>query len=435
MRLSGPRAFEIASALSGALPSLRQAALRGFRDAQGEVIDEGLVLAFAAPASFTGEDVVELQGHGAPVVLAALVDAAIARGARAARPGEFSERAFLNGRIDLVQAEAIADLIDAASAQAARAARRALDGEFSRRLDALTESLIAARVFIEGALDFSDEDIAWLSDAGLHERLASLLADLDALRAQASQGRRLREGLVVALAGRPNAGKSTLLNRLAGSEAAIVSAIPGTTRDPLRENLVLDGLPLTVVDTAGLRDSEDPIEQEGIRRAWQALERAEPDKHPPFADDREADADGGLSAEDRALLARLPAALPRVVLLNKCDLSGRAPGALSQGGEECLRLSAAMGAGIDSLIAAVKTRAGLTAASEGVFSARSRHLAALDRARAAVASALSRVRDGVLPELAAEELRLAQDALGEITGRFAADDLLGRIFGQFCIGK
>ena len=433
MRLSGPRAFEIASALSGALPSLRQAALRGFRDAQGEVIDEGLVLAFAAPASFTGEDVVELQGHGAPVVLAALVDAAIARGARAARPGEFSERAFLNGRIDLVQAEAIADLIDAASAQAARAARRALDGEFSRRLDALTESLIAARVFIEGALDFSDEDIAWLSDAGLHERLASLLADLDALRAQASQGRRLREGLVVALAGRPNAGKSTLLNRLAGSEAAIVSAIPGTTRDPLRENLVLDGLPLTVVDTAGLRDSEDPIEQEGIRRAWQALERAELALF--LADDREADADGGLSAEDRALLARLPAALPRVVLLNKCDLSGRAPGALSQGGEECLRLSAAMGAGIDSLIAAVKTRAGLTAASEGVFSARSRHLAALDRARAAVASALSRVRDGVLPELAAEELRLAQDALGEITGRFAADDLLGRIFGQFCIGK
>ena len=433
MRLSGPRAFEIASALSGALPSLRQAALRGFRDAQGEVIDEGLVLAFAAPASFTGEDVVELQGHGAPVVLAALVDAAIARGARAARPGEFSERAFLNGRIDLVQAEAIADLIDAASAQAARAARRALDGEFSRRLDALTESLIAARVFIEGALDFSVEDIAWLSDAGLHERLASLLADLDALRAQASQGRRLREGLVVALAGRPNAGKSTLLNRLAGSEAAIVSAIPGTTRDPLRENLVLDGLPLTVVDTAGLRDSEDPIDQEGIRRAWQALERAELALF--LADDREADADGGLSAEDRALLARLPAALPRVVLLNKCDLSGRAPGALSQGGEECLRLSAAMGAGIDSLIAAVKTRAGLTAASEGVFSARSRHLAALDRARAAVASALSRVRDGVLPELAAEELRLAQDALGEITGRFAADDLLGRIFGQFCIGK
>ena len=398
-----------------------------------ESVDEGLVLAFAAPASFTGEDVVELQGHGAPVVLAALVDAAIARGARAARPGEFSERAFLNGRIDLVQAEAIADLIDAASAQAARAARRALDGEFSRRLDALTESLIAARVFIEGALDFSDEDIAWLSDAGLHERLASLLADLDALRAQASQGRRLREGLVVALAGRPNAGKSTLLNRLAGSEAAIVSAIPGTTRDPLRENLVLDGLPLTVVDTAGLRDSEDPIEQEGIRRAWQALERAELALF--LADDREADADGGLSAEDRALLARLPAALPRVVLLNKCDLSGRAPGALSQGGEECLRLSAAMGAGIDSLIAAVKTRAGLTAASEGVFSARSRHLAALDRARAAVASALSRVRDGVLPELAAEELRLAQDALGEITGRFAADDLLGRIFGQFCIGK
>lgn len=433
MRLSGPRAFEIATGLVGALPAPRLAALRGFRDAEGELIDEGLVLCFAAPASFTGEDVVELQGHGAPVVLAALVEAAIALGARAARPGEFSERAFLNGRIDLVQAEAIADLIDAASTQAARAARRALDGAFSRRLEALTESLIAARVFIEGALDFSDEDIAWLADAGLRERLRALLADLDALLAQAGQGRRLREGLVVALAGRPNAGKSTLLNRLAGSEAAIVSATPGTTRDLLREHLVLDGLPLTVVDTAGLRDSEDAIEQEGIRRAWQALERAELALF--LADDCEADAEGRLPAADTELLARLPTALPRLVLLNKCDLSGRAAASFRHADGECLRLSAATGEGIDALIAAVKAQAGLTEASEGLFSARSRYLVALATARTAVASATTRVADGMLPELAAEELRVAQEALGEITGRFVADDLLGRIFGQFCIGK
>ena len=427
VRLSGPQAFAIASRLAGSLPPPRQAALRQLRDAQAEVLDQGLVLCFPGPNSFTGEDVVELQGHGGPVLLAELLRAAVAAGARIAQPGEFSERAYLNGRLDLAQAEAIADLIDAASGQAVRAAQKTLEGAFSRRLQALAAQLTDLRVFVEGALDFSDEDIDWLADAGLAERLAAAEALLAETRQHAGQGRRLREGMTVAIVGQPNVGKSTLLNALAGYEAAIVSEQAGTTRDPLREHLLLDGLPLTIVDTAGLRDTEDAIEREGIRRAWQALEKAELALF--LVDDRE-----GVTAADRALLARLPA-MPRLLLRNKCDLAGQAP-ALHSGEEgQELRLSAKAGLGLDLLVQALKAQAGLSEVGEGLFLARARHLEALDQAASHLAQARQRLTEGAHAELAAEELRLAQRALGRITGEQSSDALLGEIFRRFCIGK
>jgi len=428
VRLSGPRATEIARALCGDLPPARTVALRHFRDAGGEAIDEGLVLCFAAPASFTGEDVVELQGHGGPVVLQAIVAAACAAGARIAQPGEFSERAFVNGRLDLAQAEAIADLIDAGTRDAARAALRSLDGALSGRVQALAEELTALRVYVEGALDFSDEDVDWLADSALQTRVAALRAQLQRLLADAGRGRRLRDGLTVALTGRPNVGKSTLLNRLAGAEVAIVTDIPGTTRDLLRENLDLDGLPLTLVDTAGLRESDDPVEREGVRRARAALAQAEA---ALFI----VEAPAGVTADDAALLAGLPGALPTLVIHNKADLAARAPARWEQDGRVHLLLSAASGAGIELLVRELRRIAGLGDVHEGVFSARQRHLDALRRTLAFVCDAEQRLREHANPELAAEELRLAHDALGEITGRMSSDDLLGEIFSRFCIGK
>jgi tRNA modification GTPase len=430
VRLSGPRALAIADRLAGPRPPPRHAALRTFTDATGAPLDEGLLLLFPGPDSYTGEDVAELQGHGGPVVLDALVRAACALGARPARPGEFSERAFLNGRLDLAQAEAVADLIAAATEQAARAAQRSLQGEFSRRVGALVEALVQLRVHVEGALDFSDEDVDWLADASLHARLADLLAQLRELLDAAAQGRRLREGLVVALAGQPNVGKSTLLNRLAGTEAAIVTEIAGTTRDVLRENVNLDGLPLTVVDTAGLRESQDPVEKEGIRRAWQALAQAELVLF--LVDDR-----AGVTAEDRELLQRLPQGAEVIVIRNKSDLSGAPAGTPPRhDGEPAeLRISARDGAGLDLLRAGIRRVAGLTGTAESLFSARTRHVDALRRALACAQDAALRLREGAHAELAAEDLRLAQQALAEITGAFTPDDLLGRIFSQFCIGK
>lgn len=430
LRLSGPSAFAIAHRIAGELPPPRTAALRDFRDAGGETIDRGLVLAFPAPRSFTGEDVVELHAHGGPVLLDLLLRAACAHGARIARPGEFSERAFLNDRLDLAQAEGIADLIDASSRDAVLAARRSLDGEFSTRVQALAQAFLDLRVFVEGALDFSDEDIDWLSDAALQAQLHAALDDLRALRADAAQGRRLREGLVVAIAGRPNSGKSTLLNRLAGAEAAIVSDIPGTTRDTLREHLVVAGMPVTVVDTAGLRETRDPIEAEGIRRTWQALERSELAIY--VADDRE-----GVTHEDRVLLARLPAGLARLVVLNKCDLTARPAGPETAAEDlgACVRLSAATGAGLDALRTAIAAAAGMGAGSEGVFSARARHIDALARTQAHADTAARWLSGQGAAELVAEELRLAHDALGEITGRVTTEDLLGAVFSRFCIGK
>lgn len=422
LRLSGPQSFEIAARLTGELPPPRTAALRKFRDAQGQIVDEGLVLAFATPASYTGEDVVELQGHGGPAVLDLLLRAALAQGARAARPGEFSERAFLNGRLDLTQAEAVADLIAAGTEQAARAASRSLQGDFGDRVRAHVETLTQLRIHIEGALDFSDQDVDWLADASLRERLEKLGDDLRQLLATAAQGRRLRDGMSVALAGQPNVGKSTLLNALAGTDAAIVTDIPGTTRDLLREHVDLDGLPLTLVDTAGLRESVDPVEREGIRRAWEALRGAELVLF--VVDDR-----AGVTAADRALLAQAPDARTLIVR-NKRDLRGAATATAGE-----IRISARTGEGIDALRAAIREAAGLGAADAGVFSARTRHVTALERARAAVQEARRRIGEGADAELAAEDLRRAQEALGEITGAVTPDDLLGRVFASFCIGK
>lgn len=428
LRLSGLRAFDIAAQMAGALPVARTAVLRKFHDAQGSALDQGLLLSFARPHSFTGEDVAELQGHGGPVVLDLLLRASCELGARVARPGEFSERAFLNGRLDLAQAEAIADLIDAGSAQAARAAQRSLEGEFSRQVKALVETLTQLRVHVEGALDFSDEDVNWLADTALHQRIAALLGGVRDLLSKASSGRRLREGLVIALAGRPNVGKSTLMNRLAEAEVAIVTDIPGTTRDVLRENLNLGGLPVTLVDTAGLRPSSDPIELEGIRRAREAIEKAEVILWV-------TDALGGLTQPDAIHPARVAAGQTRLIVHNKCDLSGHAPAREETAAETHLYLSARTGAGIELLVAEIKTLAGYSDAAEGLFSARTRHVDALRRAHLRIQEAQSRLRTGQAAELAAEELRLAQQALGEITGAVSSDDLLGRVFSQFCIGK
>ena len=428
VRLSGKNAAAIAARVTGGLPAPRHAALRHFRDEGGNVLDQGLMVFFPAPNSFTGEDVAELHGHGGPVVLHALLHATCAFGARPARAGEFSERAFLNGRMDLAQAEAIADLIDAGSREAAMAANRSLDGELSRRVRALLEELTQLRVFVEGALDFSDEDVNWLSDDSLRTRLETLREHLRELVAQAAQGRRLREGLTVAIAGQPNVGKSTLLNRLAGTDTAIVTDIAGTTRDVLREDIVLDGLPLTVVDTAGLRETQDPVEREGVRRAWRALERAEVVLF--MIDDR-----AGRTRADEDLLERLPCGAEVLLIHNKCDLSGRPPSCTREDQRTVLRIAAQTGAGMELLVAEIKRIAGLGSGTEGLFSARTRHVEALQRTLAFVLDAQRRLIEGATPELAAEELRLAQQALSEITGAFTTEDLLGRIFADFCIGK
>jgi tRNA modification GTPase len=430
VRLSGPLARVAAERLCGTLPAPRRAGLRRFRNGDGEPIDQGLVLVFAAPDSYTGEDIVELHGHGGPVVLDMLLEAALAAGARPARPGEFSERAFLNGRLDLAQAEAVADLIDASSRGAARAAMHTLQGEFSTRVAAVLELLIALRADLEAALDFVDEDVPWLTPETLRQRLADIAVALRELRARAAQGRRLREGMTVAIAGRPNVGKSTLLNRLAGTDAAIVSPHAGTTRDLLREAIDLGGLPLTVVDTAGLRETADPVEREGVRRARAVFAQAE---LVLFV----AECPLGLTADDRRLLAELPPAVEALVLLNKCDLAGRAAGPEpAVDGRVALRIAAGTGAGIDLLAAEIRRAAGLSATGEGVFAARARHLDALRRAADHCANAQAHTAaPHPRNELVAEELRLAQLALDEITGRFSSEDLLGRIFAGFCIGK
>lgn len=427
VRVSGPASRMIAQQLLGQEPPPRQAKLARFRDVQGAVLDLGLALLFPAPRSFTGEDVLELHGHGGPVVLDLLLQACLAAGARAARPGEFSERAFLNGKLDLAQAEAIADLIDSGSAQAARAALRSLQGEFSAAVATISEALTNLRVYVEAALDFAEEDIDFLAAPELQTRIGELHRLFDELQARAGQGALLREGLTVVIAGRPNAGKSSLLNALAGYEAAIVTATPGTTRDVLRERISLDGLPLHVLDTAGLRDSTDAIEQEGVRRAWAELTRAD---HAFYI----VDAQSGWQAADDAMLAGLPTTLPVSVVYSKIDLTGQPAASGEQGGRPALWLSARSRAGFDALHRHLKAVAGYQASGADSLGARRRHLDALGRARTHLDTALARLGQQA-PELMAEELRQAQQALGEITGKIHNDDLLGRIFSQFCLGK
>ena len=427
VRLSGPRAQAIAKTVCARALSPRRAHHVKFLDADGGTIDDGIALSFPGPASFTGEDVVELQAHGSPVVLQQLVARACALGARMARPGEFSERAFLNGKLDLAQAEAIADLIAAADARAARAARRALEGVFSARVDGIGQSLLALRVHVEAAIDFADESLDTLGGEQVRLRLAEARQQLDALIADAERGRKLRDGVQAVIVGPPNAGKSSLLNALAGSDRAIVTDVAGTTRDTLRETIRLDGLELHLVDTAGLRDGGDAIEREGMRRARAELLRA--DVALAVVDARDPAAGRAAVADD---IVGVPAVL---WIHNKVDLLALAPPDPSDPPDH-IYVSAARGLGLDRLHARLRALAGGAAVDggEGEFSARARHVDALQRAALHAGAAADQLQHEQL-ELAAEELRLAHDALGEITGRLSADDMLGHIFSTFCIGK
>ena len=428
VRVSGPRSRTIAEALLGGVPKPRRVAFRRFQDGEGRTIDEGLALYFPAPHSFTGEDVLELQGHGGPVVMDLLLAQVLALGARPARPGEFSERAFLNEKLDLAQAEAVADLIDSSTAEAARAAVNSLQGEFSRWIRGLVDGLIELRTYVEAAIDFPEEEIDFLSDERIAGRLRRLEEDLAELRASAVQGRLLRDGMTVVIAGLPNAGKSSLLNRLAGREAAIVTEIPGTTRDVLREHISLDGMPLHVIDTAGLRESTDLVEQEGVRRAWREIEAA--DRILMMIDDRY-----GMTGEERALRGRLPARTEVTVIHNKIDLTGKNPGLVEGEWGIHLLLSAKTGAGVDLLCQHLKDCMGYGASGEGVVMARRRHLEAIERAGHALDRAAYQLGVAHAGELVAEELRQSQLGLAEITGEFTSEDLLARIFSSFCIGK
>ena len=432
VRLSGPGVPEIAAGLlPRGLPEPRLATLATFRDGTGEAIDSGLALFFPAPHSYTGEAVLELHGHGGPAVLAALIERAVELGARRAEPGEFTRRAYLNDKLDLAQAEAVADLIDAGSQAAARAALRSLQGEFSDEVHALVEGLIELRVWVEAAIDFPEEEIDFLADPALAARVTALRTRFDAVTRAARQGRVLRDGLTVVIAGRPNAGKSSLLNALAGHDAAIVTDLPGTTRDVVREQLELDGLPVTVLDTAGLRVAgegpADAVEAEGIRRTRAEIARAD---RVLFVVDAATDPAAEAYAAERATL---PEGVPVTLVFNKVDLPTTL-GVVVPGVDAQLRLSARTGEGLAALRAHLQAAIGYSPTDTGAVSARARHLEAITRARAALeaACALLAERRG---ELVAEELRLAQRALGEITGEFTSDDLLGRIFGSFCIGK
>ena len=427
IRVSGPGTRVIAQAVLGHCPTPRYAEFLRFRDPQQRVIDEGIALFFPGPHSFTGEDVLELQGHGGPVVMDMLLQSVLAQGARLARPGEFSERAFLNDKLDLAQAEAIADLIDAGSDQAARSALRSLQGEFSRIVHELVAAVTQLRVYVEAAMDFPDEEIDFLSEGKVVEKILSLQQRLAVILEQAQQGSLLKEGVRLVLAGQPNVGKSSLLNRLAQREAAIVTAIPGTTRDVIREEIQLDGVPLHIIDTAGLRESEDPVEQEGMRRTWQAIEQA--DGMLLLMDDRQ-----GLTSGDEAILRAVPPSLPVILVYNKIDLSGRVAGEVVGQTYPGIALSAKQGEGLDGLVSAVKAMAGLQSSAEGTFMARRRHLAALERAGLHLQQAYDQAQAGYA-ELVAEELKAVQDRLGEITGEVSNDELLGLIFSQFCIGK
>ena len=425
VRISGPDLKALATELTGCRPPARVATLCDFRDARGEVIDRGIALYFPAPRSYTGEDVLELHGHGGPMVLQLLVKRCQDLGARIAEPGEFTKRAYLNGKLDLAQAEAVADLIDASTGEAARHALRSLQGAFSDRVNELVRQLVDLRVLIEATLDFPDEEIEAVKQADIETRLARLRTELEAVLAASRQGSLLREGMHVALAGQPNVGKSSLLNRLAGEDLAIVTAVPGTTRDAIRLSVAVNGVPVHVIDTAGLRESEDPVESIGIARAWAAIERAD-------AVVLMVDATAGETAADRAILGRLPSGVPCIRVMNKIDLIGREPAVIREEGSPAVWLSALTGVGVDLLQEELLGLAGWRDGGEGVFLARERHLAALNQARTHLEQAMGVTKE---LELAAEGLRLAQQALGSITGEFHSDELLGEIFTRFCIGK
>jgi tRNA modification GTPase len=425
VRVSGTRLVDFAERLTGKLPVPRRATMADFRAADGEAIDRGILLYFSAPHSFTGEDVLELQGHGGPVVMQRLLGLCLELGARVAEPGEFTRRAFLNDKIDLAQAEAVADLIDASTTQAARSALRSLSGDFSRQVHALVDQLTELRMLVEATLDFPEEEIDPLRDTDMVPRLDRLRAELGALRGRARQGSLLRTGLTVVLAGLPNVGKSSLLNRLAGEERAIVTDIAGTTRDALKETIQIEGIPLHVIDTAGLRETEDKLELMGIERSWREIGRADVVLQI-------VDARAGVTPADRGVAARLPVGIERVVVENKCDLAHQGAERFETQGQVHLRISAKTGEGMALLHDELLRVAGWQGHGEDVILARERHLAALTEAAQRLELAVSNIEQ---LELAAEELRLAQEALSTITGEFTADDLLGAIFSRFCIGK
>ncbi|MBQ0210323.1 tRNA uridine-5-carboxymethylaminomethyl(34) synthesis GTPase MnmE [Providencia rettgeri] len=433
LRISGPKAALVAETVLGKLPKPRYADYLPFRDVEGSVLDQGIALYFPGPNSFTGEDVLELQGHGGPVILDLLLRRILTiDGIRIANPGEFSERAFLNDKLDLAQAEAIADLIDASSEQAARSAMNSLQGAFSSHIHQLVEALTHLRIYVEAAIDFPDEEIDFLSDGKIEAKLNEVVADLEQVRSQARQGSLLREGMKVVIAGRPNAGKSSLLNALAGREAAIVTDIAGTTRDVLREHIHIDGMPLHIIDTAGLREASDEVERIGIERAWKEIEQAD---HVLFmVDSTTTDA-----TEPQEIwpefMARLPDELPVTVIRNKADMTGELVEFIDNTRYPLIRLSAREENGIDLLRDHLKEAVGFNSNTEGGFLARSRHLQALNAAAVHLEQGYDQLVNARSGELLAEELRLAQLELSEITGEFTSDDLLGRIFSSFCIGK
>lgn len=423
IRVSGNRAPEIAKKISGICPAPRYAHYGKFCDANKGTIDSGLTLYFNKPHSFTGEDVVELHAHGGPVVLDLLLKEILQNDVRAARAGEFTERAFLNDKIDLAQAEAIADLIAADSEQAARAAMRSMQGEFSAVIHQLVEELIKLRIYVESALDFPEEEIDFLADDAIANKLEQVKLKLSDVKKAARQGRLLKEGMTVVIAGKPNAGKSSLLNQLAGQESAIVTEIAGTTRDILREHIQIDGLPLHIIDTAGLRDSDDVVEQEGVKRAKQMIEKAD---RILFVVDIKDDA--------KTILETMPEGIGVTTIYNKIDKQGHSPEVIENKETE-IYLSAKTGEGVDLLKQHLKKCMGYQQKSEGQFIARRRHLEAIDTAEEHLEFADVNLHKLKAGELLAEELRLAHEALSSITGEFSNDDLLGRIFADFCIGK
>jgi len=420
VRISGDDAPRIGQCMLGDLPQPRVATLCDFIAANGEPIDNGIALYFPAQASFTGEPVVELHGHGGPVVVSLVVDAAVANGARLAEPGEFSKRAFLNGKLDLAQAEAIADLIESGTSQAVRAALRSLSGAFSAAVNALVSQITELRVHVEAAIDFPEEEIDFLSDNKLQQRISDCAKAFESLLATATVGRVLRDGYQVVLVGRPNAGKSSLMNRLSGEDTAIVTEIAGTTRDILRENINIDGLAVELIDTAGLRDNPGIIEQEGMRRAREAMTNADAVLWIQDASDT--------ATED--LRETLPEGVPVIVVRNKSDLVDE-----GLSGEGVVALSAKTGDGMEQLRDSIRTLAGYKNLGEGSLTARRRHVVALQRAAEHFYAGRKALGETAAGEILAEELRLAQQSLGEITGAVSSDDLLGRIFADFCIGK
>ena len=433
IRVSGSRAKYVAEQILGKCPKTRYAEYLPFKTLAGEQLDQGIALYFQGPNSFTGEDVLELQGHGGPVVLDMLLkEISQIEQVRLAKPGEFSERAFMNDKLDLTQAEAIADLINATSEQAAKSALHSLQGDFSKHINALVEKVIHLRMYVEAAIDFPDEEIDFLSDGKVAGDLSAIISQLSEVRKQAKQGSIMREGMRVVIAGRPNAGKSSLLNALAGREAAIVTDIAGTTRDVLREHIHIDGMPLHIIDTAGLRESPDKVEQIGIERAWDEIRGAD---HVLFMVDGTETAETDPAKIWPDFIEQLPSGMDITVIRNKVDLSGETVGTDTTAEHTLIRLSAKDTKGVDILREHLKACIGFTGASEGGFMARRRHLDALERAAEHLEIGQTQLEMHVAGEILAEELRLTQQYLNEITGEFTSDDLLGKIFSSFCIGK